>query len=188
MFIYQFDYLHLVSDDFVADYLLSLPSERRERCERYRNQSDKKACIMAYLLLEAGLKERCGITSFSFVYNKYGKPYLKDQNIYFNISHCRNSVVCVIADFEVGVDIEYIRDFDINLARRICTENEIQQLTESENPAKLFCRFWTEKESCAKSLGISVAGIFKTELTAVKFITWEREDYCLTICSRNENK
>ena len=37
-----------------------------------------------------------------------GKPYFKDSNIFFNYSHSKNYVACVISTYEVGIDIEEI--------------------------------------------------------------------------------
>ncbi|MCL2517382.1 MAG: 4'-phosphopantetheinyl transferase superfamily protein [Oscillospiraceae bacterium] len=183
LYIYLIDNLQLVNDGYVADSLPRLPVLRREKYERYRDHTDRKACILAYLLLEAGLKERFEIDSFTLVCNDYGKPYLKEYpRIYFNITHCQTSVACVVADFEIGVDIEYIRPFDINIARQICGENELRRLSEADDPSKLFCRMWTEKESYAKSLGIDAASVFKMDLSDAKFIHWERETYYLTVC------
>lgn len=47
------------------------------------------------------------IYDYNVYYNEYGKPYL-DNGLYFNISHSKNVIVCVISDREVGIDIEYL--------------------------------------------------------------------------------
>jgi len=58
-------------------------------------------------LLKDVLKNELNITNYELTFNKYNKPYLKDSNIYFNISHDKNTTILVISDKEIGVDIEY---------------------------------------------------------------------------------
>ena len=38
--------------------------------------------------------------------NDNAKPYFKSSNIYFNYSHSKNYIACVISNYEVGIDIE----------------------------------------------------------------------------------
>ena len=38
--------------------------------------------------------------------NDNGKPYFKNSNIFFNYSHSKNYIACVISNYEVGIDIE----------------------------------------------------------------------------------
>lgn len=58
-------------------------------------------------LLKYALKDYANIDKYEIVYNEYGKPYLKDIDIYFNISNSKNVSVCVISNREIGIDIQY---------------------------------------------------------------------------------
>ena len=58
-------------------------------------------------LLKDVLKNELNITNYELTFNKYNKAYLKNRNIYFNISHDKNTTVLVTSDKEIGVDIEY---------------------------------------------------------------------------------
>ena len=189
IFIYLINNFNLLSDGFIDGQIKNLPEFRQKKCAAYLNPADKKACILSYLLLESGLREQYKITrEIAFIYNKNGKPYLQDfPDIFFNISHCKNNAVCVISDYEIGVDIQDIRLFDIDIARRVCSEKELKRLAESDNSDKLFCRMWTEKESYAKSFGGSVADIFKYNLPAKHFIHRDGENYCMSIYCRQNN-
>ncbi len=68
-------------------------------------------------------------------WTEYGKPFYKDENIYFSLSHCENMVAVSISDKEfVGVDIE----------------GEIS----SERAERLEKRFFRETEFSVKPLNV----------------------------------
>jgi Phosphopantetheinyl transferase len=183
-YIYLFDDMDSLRDDFVAKNFNKLPLFRQEQCNKYKKESDKKACILAYLLLKKGLREQYNInTPISFRYNEHGKPYLREHpEIFFNISHCKNGVVCAFANFEIGIDIQNMRLFNINTARKICSANELYQLKKLNAPEELFCKIWTEKESYAKAKGNSVASVFKKDLPKNSFFYIKKSVYYLTLC------
>lgn len=81
-------------------------------------------------------------------YNEYGKPFLKDNKMYFNISHCQEYTVIVVADKEVGVDIQKIT-YRKKIINRIFTPEEKNYL----KTAKDFTKMWVKKESYVKYLG-----------------------------------
>ena len=58
-------------------------------------------------LLKESLKKDYNISDYEIIYNEYNKPYLKNEKIYFNISHSNGTIVLVISDKEIGVDVEY---------------------------------------------------------------------------------
>jgi len=49
------------------------------------------------------------------VRNAYGKPFIRDVPLYSNISHAGEWVVCAISDYEVGIDIECIKEIDYDM-------------------------------------------------------------------------
>ena len=183
VWLYLCDDLPAPGSGFVAEHLPRLPPFRQEKCARYHRDSDKIACIVSYLLLSKGLREHYGLeSSGEFSCNRHGKPYLKDHpEVFFNLSHCKCGVACALANVEVGVDIQDVRPFSASLARRICSEREQRELSASADPAKLFCRFWTEKESYAKAWGISVVTLFGKDLPGGAAAYRETGDYCMTL-------
>jgi len=183
MWVYLFDDFSALDENFIDKNLENLPQSRQEKCARYRYDSDKKACIVSYMLLSKGLRVQYGLqSSGEFCFNQHGKPYLKDHpHIFFNLSHCKYGAVCALADTEVGVDIQDIRPYDAKLARRVCSEREMQVLSLSKDPARLFCRIWTEKESYAKAEGISVVTVFRKDLPDKPAAYRETDNYCMTL-------
>jgi len=182
-YVYLFEDMDSLPTNFADSYLPRLPLFRRKQCESLQNESAKNACVLAWLLLERGLREQYGVVRPSaFTYNKYGKPYLTDMpHIFFSLSHCAHGVVCALSNFETGIDIQDIQPFTIAVAQRVCTDKELRVLSECEDSARMFCRFWVKKESYAKAHGISVADVFKRELPDMGFILRESPCYCISL-------
>jgi 4'-phosphopantetheinyl transferase len=172
-----------------------MPPERQQRALRYRREIDKRLCVCAYWLLLHGLKKECGIIMpLLFVYGENGKPYLADNSgIFFNLSHCKEGLVCAISENEVGVDIQDVRLLNMNVAKRICTVEELEKINQSNHPERLFCEIWTIKESFIKQQGGSIAQPLNTfnahaifEQANVKGICYWGESFHL--CCIGESK
>jgi len=187
IWVYLFEGISGLSEGFIAEKSPELPFFRRRQCESYRQSDDKKACIVSYMLLKTGLLEQYGITDpGEFVYNRHGKPYLREHpHIFFNISHCKTGAACALSYTETGVDIQDIRPFDIETARRVCGKNELDLLAGSGAPAKLFCEMWAKKESRAKAEGISVCELLNRDLPDGLFYCRETENYFMALCCKN---
>ena len=184
-YIYICDDIDGLGEGFVPENIHRLPVFRQDKCNRYRQDADKKSCILSYLLLSEGLREQYGISGHvEFTCNERGKPYLKGYpHIFFSVSHCKKGVACAVADFEIGIDMQDMRPFDIAVAKRVCSQKELRQLADAENPARGFCSMWTRKESYAKARGIGIADILKHDLDDTGFIDWETTDYCVSLFS-----
>ena len=96
---------------------------------------------------------------YEIAYNSQGKPYfLSNREIFFNISHSSNYVVCAIGDKPVGIDIEGGRKGRQNLARRFFDRAESDWIEEAESDERFF-RIWTLKEAYGKATGQGVLDI-----------------------------
>jgi 4'-phosphopantetheinyl transferase len=157
--IYLSDDMENIPADVIREIFSLMPMERRQRALRYKQDIDSNLCVLAYWLLLHGLKEEYGIIKPpNFIYGENGKPYLAEYpGIFFNISHCKAGVVCAISDVEVGIDIQEVRPFDLDVAKRVCTDSELEQFALTQEPERLFCEMWTMKESYIKQQGGSIA-------------------------------
>lgn len=110
---------------------------------------------VARSLISFGLLHEYGINDEEIVKSPLGKPrFKKERNIKLSISHCNGAVAVLLAEHEVGIDVERVRSYDRKAARRILTEEESEHLSmTTENPDALFFRYWTLKESYTKALG-----------------------------------
>ena len=135
------------------------------------------------MLCEA-LRKEYGITEKPiFEYGIHGKPFIIGYpDIHFNISHCREAVLCVVSSRPVGVDVESIRSYKdslveytmnpqeiakINQAPRpeVMNPQEIAKINQAPRPEVEFVRFWTMKEAVLKLSGEGISKDLKTVLT-----------------------
>lgn len=88
---------------------------------------------------------------------EFGKPYVSGvgQNIFFNLSHSGDYIVCAFSDKETGVDIERMREAKWLVARRFFHPQEIRKLEVAEKDGcdGLFFMYWSVKESFLKYTG-----------------------------------
>ncbi len=155
-----------LNDDIASfDVEAALPllsEQRREQTLKFRYELGRKTCAAAYLLLCEGLQKEYGITERPlFEYGEHGKPFIVGHpDIHFNISHCREAVLCVVSDRPVGVDIESIREYRDSLVRYTMNDAEIARIEQAERPEVAFIRLWTMKEAKLK-LSVSTFAIEK---------------------------
>ena len=131
------------------------PAKRREKFSRITNQRAKSQGIWAYLLLCLGLRKEYGIQKFPEVeVRPMGKPYLKEKpEIYFNVSHSDEGILCAVSKDEVGADIQGRISWRESLVRRILAPAEREIVL--QDPAKLTL-VWTLKESYLKYQGTGI--------------------------------
>lgn len=83
-----------------------------------------------------------------------GKPYFKDKNWYFSISHCKNHAFCVLCSCPVGLDAEELsRSPSPILAEKALSSMEKQQYDAAADKRKALLTFWVLKEAAGKLTG-----------------------------------
>lgn len=181
----------LVSEDIwvfdLDEALRGISEQRREQALKFKHEQGQRLCVLAYQLLKKGLQQEYGITENPiFEYNEHGKPSIVGHpEICFNLSHCKEAVVCVVSDQPVGVDVESIREYKESLVRYTMNDEEIREIEPSENPAATFIRLWTMKEATMKLIGTGISNDMKTviDTTKYKYTTVDRQRYIYTISS-----
>lgn len=189
--LYLFDEYKQVTEEFIIRALQFLPENRRNRALRYRKATDRINCVITYLMLRYGLRECFGITSFKIELGKYGKPFLADYpNVHFSISHCDIGNAVVVANFPVGVDIQEVRPFSWNVAKHVCSGQELTELEKCANRDRLFIKMWTAKESYAKMVGQGILYDFRSINTtnpSVNSILLDMSDYFVAVSGQMIN-
>ena len=111
--------------------LKEISEQRREQALKFKFELGQRLCVLAYQLLKQGLREEYGITENPvFEYNEHGKPSIVGHpEICFNLSHCKEAVVCAVSDKPVGIDVESIREYRDSLVHYTMNDEEIQSLT-----------------------------------------------------------
>ena len=184
----------LVSEDIwgfdLEAALGEISVQRREQALKFRFEQGQRLCVLAYQLLKQGLREEYGITENPvFEYNEHGKPAIVGHSdIFFNLSHCKEAVACVISDCPVGIDVESLREYRESLVRYTMNDAEIREIELTENPASAFIRLWTMKEATMKLIGTGISNDMKSiiDTTRYNYTTVERQRYVYTVCEYNQ--
>lgn len=96
-----------------------------------------------------------------FVTNDFGKPTIDatiTADLYFNVSHTSEVIVCAITSFpEIGIDVEDRIPNDLHeVSQHFFAKSEIDWLNESPNDQaarERFTTIWTMKEAYIKAVG-----------------------------------
>ena len=176
-------------NDFNLDEAMTLLSEqRREQVARYKLEGPRRQAVAAYLLLRKALREMYGIHDAPvFEYDANGKPsILGHPEIFFNLSHCRKAVACVVADSPVGIDVEETCRFSDSIARYTLDDEEYESVVKADNPSQAFIRLWTMKEALLKYTGEGLRRDIKTVLrlspaNKVEFLTELHDGYVVSV-------
>jgi 4'-phosphopantetheinyl transferase len=195
------------------DKLISLcrliDDDRQKKVDKLKNDSEKARSIMAGILLrQAFLKEGHNEQEWKKIVIKtgeYGKPYMENHSDFeYSLSHSGEWVICVTDDNPVGADIQEMKLWKLQLAKRFFDEKEYDRLLhigkdDNDRQTREFYCMWTAKESAVKLNGRGIgAGIshYVTDeafrhicdrqtgkITNIKIYD-ELEGYMVCVCSR----
>ena len=135
--------------------------ERRKKTDSLHFLKDKQLSLGVELLLSHGLKQwGINLNKMNYCYGANGKPYLTGrQDVYFNLSHSEEAVLCAISFGEIGCDIEKISDIYLKTAKKYFCESEYKMIVSQKTPEakrEMFFRLWTLKESFIKLTGMGL--------------------------------
>lgn len=172
--------------------LLLLKKEKKKEIKKRRNILDQKRSLLGELLLIKGLKEFYNINynDIKIKYNSYGKPYIDNNPIYYNISHKGDYVICVFSNYQIGVDIEVIKDININLINYIASEEEKDYILENKDLInQRFFTIYTKKEAYFKMIGQDLKRIKEINIQKQNIIynTIFMNNYVISICQKTSH-
>jgi 4'-phosphopantetheinyl transferase len=148
-----------------TNLLKFVSEEKQNKLRQYRFPIDRKLSLYAELLVRQKAMHLLGLNNdeIEFVKNEYGKPCLQDYtSFHFNISHTRNAIAVAFSNDEVGVDIEKVKPFDFQIAKRFFNSSEQDYVISHANPDRAFCEIWTKKEAYIKCIGMGFAKPLKS--------------------------
>ncbi|MCR5261981.1 MAG: hypothetical protein K6C94_09115 [Candidatus Gastranaerophilales bacterium] len=117
--------------------------------------------IGRYLVKKAA-KEFYNLSDTEIILQNNGKPVLKNSNLCFNISHSKNIVSVCFDENPCGLDIEYIKERDLNRFSDYYKQN-FETLDG-------FYKFWTFKEAAYK-LDADVKDTYSCKFEMQYFLT-----------------
>ena len=144
-----------IERDRLDEYMALLCTEVQASISQYYKWQDRYRSLFGKLLLRTALQSY-GLDPGDLSYiikNDYGRPYT-DRGVEFNISHSGSQVICAVStDTKLGIDIEQIKNIDLNEFNATMTANQWQHIFADKNPISAFFRLWALKESVIKADG-----------------------------------
>lgn len=130
------------------------------RAERLRIPEKARAFVVARTRLRQILGFYLNIPPIDvqFTYNDNGKPFLKEREVHFNLSHSGPWAICVVSrELEVGTDLEFVSK-ELDTAKLACrsfspAEKSWLNNTPEYRRRRNFFRLWTRKEAWLKGKG-----------------------------------
>lgn len=153
------------SEDELKNFYTKISEQKKDKINKYKNYKRKASSIIAEIIFsELLLKRNISYDSLNYYKNKYGKTYLKNNNLFFNMSHSFDYVISVVSDKEIGIDIEKIRKTPIKVINQFATEVEKKYILSSNNNVedRIF-KIYTLKEAYFKMLGLNLNNILNVE-------------------------
>lgn len=135
-----------------------ISTKRKRRANKYYREIDRKRCVCAEVIIRYIACKTHGLENeaIQFDHNEYGKPFfINPKNHFFSISHAGKWVVCGWSQNEIGVDVEYMGDNSLEIAKRFFHESEYMAIMnqEPQYQREMFYELWTLKESYIKYKG-----------------------------------
>lgn len=140
----------------VKDIYPFLSEERTERLQKFIHFDDRLRSAISDLLIRYAFFVDNGqaLRWEQLERNPFGKPFLPDfPSFHFNVSHSGEWVVCAVHDSPVGIDVEEVKQVDVEAFKSVLTKSECEAVTQSVDPVRTFYRYWTAKESVVKADG-----------------------------------
>lgn len=131
--------------------LTSIPNEELEDLNLIKNASRRKEKLAVRALLNEIFDDRVYLG-----HHDNGKPYLQNQLTEISITHSERFVAIITHPFEdVGIDIESLdRDFSA-VEKKVLSEEEIDDLSDSERKRDMQLPiYWCAKEAIYKRMSI----------------------------------
>lgn len=174
---------------------------RKKKIDKYKYDLDKYLSLATELLLKYGFKLLNIDINLNDI-NYDNKPSL-NNNYYFNFSHSGKYTICALSKNEVGIDIQEIKDFNINVAKRFFHENEYNKLLslDLDSQKELFYDYFSSSEAFVKNIGVGMNLAFNEfeiifdEKIKVRqninnneyyFRKYNKEQYVIFTCCRND--
>ena len=145
-----------------------------------------KAQRSSWIACHAALRLLCSkilqTNSLGIVFHQtdFGKPFLRNTSIHFNLSHCKNSFLIAFSLKPIGVDIEPIELIKNHLdVVNFAFSEEERIVSENGTNKEQFYAIWTAKEAFCKATGeglvdglsdVNVVGFSSNAISDSRFI------------------
>jgi len=138
-----------------SHFLAQLPIEMQGKVERYRFFEDRVRTLIGKILLLRYLQQHSPYGLEDIAYTSYGKPFIPNTALDFNISHSGSyTIIAFSEENPVGIDIEQIvPKIDLDDFNAILSQPQMQEIAQASDSTQAFFRLWTLKEALLKAEG-----------------------------------
>lgn len=157
------------SQDEIERLATYLSASERERAARFHFKADydRHVAGRAALRLQLGALLNRDPKSLSLQTTNYGKPFMADCGVAFNLSHSGDWMLFAFSrSTEIGVDIEHVRPLSDmrEIAKQNFSPSEFArwQAIPEWDRTEAFYRCWTRKESFIKAMGEGLSCALET--------------------------
>lgn len=136
-----------------ASEVLLLPNQRSKNYD---------LSILSKVLLKKIVSEQLNVSEREIITSKtdLGKPFVKfprGVDIDISVSHSGHYLAIAVCSYgKIGVDIELIKDFDLNNIQNVFSEDELAYINAAQELDRRLMNFyeiWTRKEAYLKAIG-----------------------------------
>ncbi len=166
----------LLCEEVFSAFYEKCPQRRKAKIDSKKTKQDKVLSLGCEILTERGFSES-GRSDFEILYSSRGKPFDKDGNIHFSLSHSGNFAAAAFSENKIGIDIESRRDVPEKLADRFFSPEEIRAAQDSASIIKL----WTRKEAISKAFDIPLSEILSQNVIADRGLLSRKEYFLQTL-------
>jgi 4'-phosphopantetheinyl transferase len=142
---------------YYYQFLKYVSNERKEKILRFNRFENSLRSLLGSMLIRYSIVRRLGVKNkdIEIYTDEYGKPFINVDNVYFNVSHSNEYVICAIGRNQVGIDIEFIKERDYDIVKYYFSEKEYSlfKKVKKEKQLNYLYKMWTYKESYIKILG-----------------------------------
>ncbi|MBO9570648.1 MAG: 4'-phosphopantetheinyl transferase superfamily protein [Chitinophagaceae bacterium] len=147
----------------IGQHAALIKADEAEKSNRFYHREDAQRYLLSRILCRLLLAKYNALLpqDIEFQKGRFDKPYIKHGEgmllPFFNWSHAQNILLIAFGNSELGVDVEQIRDFDVEAVAGV-TFNKAEQkfLSEGEMDLEDFFRLWTRKEAAVKAVGFGL--------------------------------
>ncbi|KMQ67796.1 hypothetical protein ACM39_10635 [Chryseobacterium sp. FH2] len=168
-----------------------LPENMVQSVNKYKNINDRKARVIAKLLLEILVRKMFPDQNFFWnLYSKdsFSKPYFKGLEINFNTSHNENlCIVCAVQKDKCGIDSETVKPLDWKIYNDFLHPDEKRFINRQTNQQAAFYEIWTKKEAVLKASGLGIARELESIDAHKKMVTVNHQNYVTQKLDISEN-
>lgn len=144
------------STDDIKEFVNKIPLVKLERISKMNEISFKQSVVGEILLSKLLEEEHIDYTKIKVRYNENGKPYISNYQMYYNIAHDNDYVICAInTSGPIGVDILRMDDISKNVAKAFCSKEELAYIKNKYQ----FYQVFTLKEAYLKLFGKKINDI-----------------------------